>query len=530
LVFFVLFMSVTVLVMSTSIAVVGFAVVRVFCGPPEAPLGQVHEVPWSMRLPPLLLVLVALEFEFLPNLADPLLVGLPSPGAGLAVAAFMFAHAMYKAPLFMVAGNIDHATGTRNIDRLMGLRRLMPWTAAVAVLAGLSMAGLPMSFGFVAKDVIASAKAESEVLALISYATVLVNATAIAVAGVAAVRVFWGPPEAPPGQVHEVPWSMRLPPLLLVLVALEFEFLPNLADPLLVAAAQSISPGLGAMQAATTYSFEGTLTALEITLAIGLLLFLAWDRLHALLHRVHWLDRFGPAAGYEYLLHAIPRLAAWQTRHLQTGRLSHYLRQILAALLLMGAGSAILSGVALEFDWPALLVWPSVGWAWALACLLILTGAVSALFLRQRIAVLMASGLVGYGSAVLFLFTGAPDLAFTQFAVETVLVVIAASVLPYLPAAKALPRLGKTVDALLAAAAGLATFLLLAHLAGLPEHPELAAWFAAHSLPEAHGRNVVNVIIVDFRAFDTLGEIAVLAFSLLAALPLLAGLRRERTA
>jgi multicomponent Na+:H+ antiporter subunit A len=457
-----------------------------------------------------------------------LLVGLPSPGAGLAVAAFMFAHAMYKAPLFMVAGNIDHATGTRNIDHLMGLRRFMPWTAAVAVLAGLSMAGLPMSFGFVAKDVISTAKAESEVLALISYATVLVNAMAVAVAGVAAVRVFWGPPEAPPGQVHEVPWSMRLPPLLLVLVALEFEFLPNLADPLLAAAAQSISPGLSTLQATTTYSFDGTLTALEITLGIGLLLFLTWDRLHVLLHHVHWLDRYGPAAIYEHLLHAIPRLAAWQTRHLQTGRLSHYLRQTLAALLLMGAGLAIVSGAALEFNWPALLAWPSIGWAWALACLLMLTGAVSALFLRQRIAVLMASGLVGYGSAVLFLFTGAPDLAFTQFAVETVLVVIAASVLPYLPAAKASPRARKPLDYVLAVAAGVATFLLLAHLAGLPENTELAAWFAAHSLPEAHGRNVVNVIIVDFRAFDTLGEIAVLAFSLLAALPLLAGLRRQR--
>lgn len=245
-----------------------------------------------------------------------LLVGLPSPGAGLAVAAFMFAHAMYKAPLFMVAGNIDHATGTRSIDHLMGLRRFMPWTAAVAMLAGLSMAGLPMSFGFVAKDVIASAKAESEVLALISYATVLVNATAVAVAGVAAIRVFWGPPAAPRGQVHEVPWSMRLPPLLLVLIALEFEFLPNLADPFLVAAAQSISPGLGALQATTTYTFDGTLTALKITLAIGLLLFLAWDRLHALLSQVHWLDRIGPAASYDYLLHAIPRLAAWQTRRL----------------------------------------------------------------------------------------------------------------------------------------------------------------------------------------------------------------------
>lgn len=459
-----------------------------------------------------------------------LLVGLPSPGAGLAVVAFMYAHAMYKAPLFMVAGNIDHATGTRNIDHLMGLCRFMPWTAAVAVLAGLSMAGLPMSFGFVAKDMIASAKAESEVLALISYATVLVNAIAVAVAGVATVRVFWGPPEVPRGQVHEVPWSMRLPPLLLVLVALEFEFLPNLADPLLAAAAQSISPGLGVMQATTTYSFDGTLSALEITLGIGLLLFLAWDRLHALLHRVHWLDRYGPAAIYEHLLHAIPRLAAWQTRHLQSGRLSHYLRQILAALLLMGAGLAVLSSAAPRFDWPALLVWPPIAWAWALACLLILTGALSALFLRQRIAVLMASGLVGYGSAVLFLFTGAPDLAFTQFAVETVLVVIAASVLPYLPVAKEVPPALKPLDYVLAVAAGLATFLLLAHLAGLSQNTELAAWFAAHSLSEAYGRNVVNVIIVDFRAFDTLGEIAVLAFSLLAALPLLAGLRRERTA
>ena len=459
-----------------------------------------------------------------------LLVGLPSPGAGLAVVAFMFAHAMYKAPLFMVAGNIDHATGTRSIDHLMGLRRFMPWTAAVAVLAGLSMAGLPMSFGFVAKEVIASAKAESEVLALISYATVLVNAMAVAVAGVAAVRVFWGPPEAPRGEVHEVPWSMRLTPLLLVLVALEFEFLPNLADPLLAAAAQSISPGLSTLQATATYSFDGTLTALEITLGIGLLLFLTWDRLHALLHHVHWLDRYGPAAIYEHLLHAIPRLAAWQTRHLQSGRLSNYLRQTLAALLLMGAGLAVLSGAEFDFDWPTLLAWPSVAWAWALACLLMLTGAVSALFLRQRIAVLMASGLVGYGSAVLFLFTGAPDLAFTQFAVETVLVVIAASVLPYLPAPQALPGPGKPLNIVLAVAAGLATFLLLAHLAGLPENIELADWFAAHSLPAAHGRNVVNVIIVDFRAFDTLGEIAVLAFSLLAALPLLAGLRRERAA
>jgi len=156
-----------------------------------------------------------------------------------------------------------------------------------------------------------------------------------------------------------------------------------------------------------------------------------------------------------------------------------------------------------------------------------LAGALAVLLPLPRIALLMASGLVGYGSAVLFLFTGAPDLAFTQFAVETLLVVVAASVLRHLrPLAPALVSPNRfTVG--LALAAGLATFLLLAHLAGLPAQSELAAWFSANSLPQAHGRNVVNVIIVDFRAFDTLGEIAVLAFSLLAALPLLASLRRR---
>jgi multicomponent Na+:H+ antiporter subunit A len=456
-----------------------------------------------------------------------MLVGLPSAGAGLALVAFLFAHALYKAPLFMVAGNIDHATGTRSIDHLMGLRRFMPWTAAVAVLAGLSMSGLPMSFGFVAKDVIASAKAEAGLLALVSYATVLVSAISVAVAGVAAVRVFWGPPEMPRGTAHEVPWSMRLPPLILVLAALEFEFLPNLVKPMLAAAALSVSPGLTTLDLSATYDFDGTLTALEITLAIGIALFLFWDRLHALLHRVHWLDRFGPAATFDHLLHALPRLAAAQMHVLQSGRQGDALRLSLGALLVMGVGLAMLAQPDLPLDWPALLAWPAPGWAWLVACLLLLAGALAALLPVPRIALLMASGLVGYGSAVLFLFAGAPDLAFTQFAVETVLVVVAASVLRHLRPASDTTLAPRAFDTLLATGAAVATFFLLAHLVGLPPRTELAAWFGANSLPLAQGRNVVNVIIVDFRAFDTLGEIAVLACSLLATLPLLASLRRR---
>ena len=455
-----------------------------------------------------------------------MLVGLPGPGAGLAVVAFLFAHALYKAPLFMVAGSIDHATGTRQIDQLMGLRRVMPWTAAVAVLAGLSMAGLPMSFGFVAKEAMSVAKAEAEVFALVGHASLLVNAVTVAVAAVAAVRVFWGPMRHPPGRVHEVSWAMRLPPLILALIALEFEFLPRVADPLLVEAATVVSPALSMAMLDAAYNFDGTLGALELTLAIGAVLFLVWDRLHDWLQRIHWLDQVGPEAAWQGAWHALPRLAAWQTRWLTSGRLGDALRLTLAALLGLGVLLAW-GGTVTWRPAPGWLAWPAQGWAWALACALMLAGGVASLIRLPRIALLMASGLVGYGAALLFLFSGAPDLAFTQFAVETVLVVVAATVLGRLgPAAEgAVPWQASHVA--LALAAGLATFFLLAHLVGVPPAGDLPAWFAGHSLAEAGGRNVVNVIIVDFRAFDTLGEVAVLAASLFAALPLLAGLRRR---
>lgn len=454
-----------------------------------------------------------------------LLIGLPGPGTGLAVVAFLFAHALYKAPLFMVAGNIDHATGTRNIDHLMGLRRVMPLTAAVAVLAGLSMAGLPLSFGFVAKDAISVAKAEAEVLMLVSYATVFVNAIAVAVAGVAAVRVFWGPLEAPRGEVHEVSWRMYVPPLAIVLLGIEFEFFPALADPLLLAAGRTISPELGAVELNAAYDLDVLLSVTGITAGVGLLFFLTWDRLHHALQGLQWLDRFGPAMFYEHLMHTLARVAAWQTRHLQHGRLSGYMRLTLIALLAMGAYIWLYTDSRVVLQWN----WPTHAWAWVVACLLIVTGAGAALLLRDRLGVLMASGLVGYGSAVLFLFAGAPDLAFTQFAVETVLVVVAASVLPRYGRAVPGREPWRWANGVLAVAAGVGTFLLLAHLQGLPVNTELADGFGRMSLPEAHGHNVVNVIIVDFRALDTLGEIVVVAFSLLAALPLLGSMRKGRT-
>jgi len=453
-----------------------------------------------------------------------LLIGLPSEHSALALIAFLFAHALYKAPLFFVAGNIDHATGTRDIDQLRGLRRNMPWTAAAAMIAALSMAGLPLSFGYVAKDVVNLAKADSELMLLASYGLLFVNAIAVAVAAVAAIRIFWGPANPAFAQVREVSWRMLLPPLLIGFLSLEFEFFPVFVDPLLPDAAQVIAPGVEVGRLVATHPFGSFITAAEVTLAVGILLFLFWERLHRLIAGLSRLDRYGPASMFQRLLDGLPRLAAWHTTALQHGDLAGYLRFTLAALLILGLGGAFVGDFDVSSVWQALAHSPEQALPLAAASVLIVAGAVSALFLHDRLSLLMTFGLVGYGSAVLFLFAGAPDVAFTQFAVETVLVVVASAVLIHYgpPVRHAEPRLA---NVLLALAAGLATFAVLAHVFSLPVDRALSEWFAANSLEEAYGRNVVNVILVDFRALDTFGEIAVVVFSALAAWPILNKLR-----
>jgi multicomponent Na+:H+ antiporter subunit A len=450
-----------------------------------------------------------------------LLIGLPNEQAALAVIAFLFAHALYKAPLFFVAGNIDHATGTRSIEHLMGLRRHMPFTTVAAVLASLSMAGLPLSFGYVAKNVVTAAKSGTDLLAVVSYGLLIVNAAAVAVAAVAAIRVFWGPANPAFEKVREVPWRMLLPPLLIGFIGLEFEFLPAFADPLLLDAARVIAPGADIGELVANHPLGTFVTATGVTVAIGLVLFLFWEQVHRYLSGLARLDRYGPAAMFERLLKGLPRVAAWHTQFLQNGDLTAYMRRTLAVLIMIGIGAWLVGEPNWSSIWAVLWTSSEQAWALAAAAVLIIAGAVAGPFLYDRLSLLMAIGLVGYGSAILFLFAGAPDVAFAQLVVETVLVVVATAVLARYgkPTRHAEPRL---FNGALAIAAGLATFILLAHLFSLPADRSLPEWYAANSLPKGYGRNVVNVILDDFRALDTFGEVAVVAFSALAAWPVLA--------
>lgn len=406
----------------------------------------------------------------------------------------------------------------------------MPWTAASALLASISMAGLPLTFGFVAKDAISFAKLQVDAMHLVSYATVFVNGISMAVAAVAAVRIFWGC-DTVPRQIHphEANIRMLFPPLLLVAVGILFGIAPTLVDPLLGAATNAMYPEFDASMVTASYDIFQVLEATLAAIVFGGLVYLRWDWLHAHLGRIGNISYLNPEVWYQGILKWLPRIAAKQTSLLQHGLLPRYLMTLVGVLTFLIF--ALLMTARLEWTWPAVetLSLPVVG-----ASLLIAAGAFSAVFVRDHLVLILVSGMVGFGSAVLFLFTGAPDLAYTQFVVETVFVVVAATVLVKLRRmpikihrATKEPRV-RPVALAIALAFGLTLTTLVLLLSGVPLDNTLTDFYAQKSLLVANGRNVVNVILVDFRALDTLGEIAVLTFALLAALPLLRRLKEKR--
>ncbi|MGF6273788.1 multicomponent Na+:H+ antiporter subunit A [Massilia sp. UYP11] len=446
------------------------------------------------------------------------LIGLPNELGALAFVAFLLAHALYKAPLFFVAGNVDHATGTRMIDRLRGLRHGMPATALAALLAGLSMAGLPATVGFVAKDTIKAAKEVSEILWIVEGASLLVSMVGVAVASVAVLRIFFGRPTHPAGHApHEGGWRLALPPLTLASIGIALGLFPALAEPLVTDAARMISPALTRSDASLETEWLLRIESFAVVWAVGAIVYAGWNPLYRILDRLRFLDSAGPAAAYGAALHGLKHAAGVLARGLQARRLSRYLLTTVAATVLLSAPWAF----GLNFQPPAAI---KVDGAGALVgCATAILGAVLAVRARDTLQRLLGAGAVGAGSALVFLFQGAPDLALTQLAVETVFVVVAAVALRrYRQQQGAGAGVGRANAwrAGVALAFGLLLGAVLLALSGRPLDPAMADYFLAQSVPYAHGRNVVNVIIVDFRGLDTLGEIAVVMFAALAAWPL----------
>lgn len=447
------------------------------------------------------------------------LIGLDLPFAIESALVYLLAHALYKGALFLTAGAVDHATGERDVTRLGGLSRQMPLVAVAAVAAACSMAGAPPLFGFIAKEhfyaVVLTAPGAT---LLSSVAAVLTSLLIVAAAAVIAIRPFFGRPATAMREAHGVPVSLWLGPVLLASLGLLLGFFPQLAGlPLLVPAAGAVVGEPVSFNLHLWHGFNWLLLLSAVTLAGGGALAWRHDRWREMARRWPQAAAWGPARAYELVLEGLDFLARWQTRILQNGRLRLYLLTIVGTTVaLVGFTLATRAGLNLAPGFTEILARDLV------IAAIILVAAWVTLRAGSRLTAIVAMGVVGYGIALIYVQFGAPDLAMTQFSIETMTVVLFVLVFHRLPLfSRHTGRKGWYFDALVAlGAGGLMTVLTLVALT--ERHgSRLAGYFAEQSLPAAHGRNLVNVILVDFRGTDTLGEITVLALAGAGVLALL---------
>ncbi len=455
-----------------------------------------------------------------------------APGSGYAITAFvtfLIVHSLYKATLFLVVGCIDHGTGSRDARILGGLAKFMPFTAFAAALAALSMAGLPPFIGYIGKELLyAGALDPSSPTVYVTLMGLAANALMFAVAGIVAFKPFWRPGEKTPDTPHEAPWAMLAGPLLLAGLGLLFGLMPHLLQHHLVN--PTVGAMLGSMEKAKgLHLWVGVNAELMLSLAtfaIGLLLYLGHTRLReALGHADDKAPHFD--SGWDKILDGLKGIATWQTNILQNGNLRRYLFVIFASFVVAVGGTLMMKNavnLAGSFDGINFLQHlPELA--------LILGGTLVTVVSRSRMLAVAALGVVGIGVALVFITFGAPDVAITQLLVETLVVVLVAVAMLSLPF---LDEKGKTDhrpwDAVLAIGVGLVVTVVLIGVLQQPLDLRLTEFFETQSWPAAFGRNVVNVILVDFRAIDTFGEIAVVVVAALSAYALLRTTDKTREA
>ena len=428
----------------------------------------------------------------------------------------------------MVAGAVDHQTGTRDINELGGLWRAMPLTALAALLAGLSMSGIPPLTGFVAKEYFYEATLYAPswppVSWLLTGAALVANVLTVAAAGLVVLRPFGSQRPTELEKPSEGSAGLWLGPIVLAGC--------GLAGGLLIGGvgARWIEPAVSAVAGVPVevklslwHGINPMLILSIITIGLAAVVWVMQPRLLPATAQLDVGERYGPERGYGWLLGALPRLATRQTQWLQHGYLRHYLFVVVAVgVALVGFTFLSRVGVRLEIDWANVR-------AHEVALLgLMLAAAGLAVTAASRLVAIVAVGVVGLGMTLLFVFYSAPDLAMTQFAVETLTVLLFVFVLYRLPRfANLSQRADRLRDATLALlAGGLMTLLVLAAVQS-PHPMHVSEYFAEQSWPAANGRNVVNVILVDFRALDTLGEIVVLIIAALGVNALIRPLVRN---
>jgi multicomponent K+:H+ antiporter subunit A len=464
-----------------------------------------------------------------------LLLGLNSPLAAVAAVFHMMNHATFKASLFMSVGIIDHETGTRDMRRLHGLWRCMPYTGTLALVACAAMAGVPLLNGFLSKEMFFAETVFLQANPVVEWTLPLAATVAGVFAVVYSLRfahgvLFGAPPQGLPHAPHEPVRWMRVPVELLVLACVVVGTLPAWAvGPLLATAATPVVGGaLPEYSLAVWHGFNLPLLMSLVATVAGVLVYRRFGRA--------FVARSGavlPGLDGQRAFEATLALATAASRRVLRGLSTRRLQAQLFAMLLITGAAAALSVQVVPLLWgdrarvPAT---PEFVILWLIGGACAIGAAWQARF--HRLVALVLLGVVGLAMCLSFAWFSAPDLALTQLAVEVVTIVLFLLGLRWLP--KRLDRGGtpgaaqvwrRRRDLLLAVAVGAGLSALSYALLTREAPQSIAPYYLAQALPAGGGTNVVNVMLVDFRAFDTLGEISVLG---VVGLTVYALLRRFR--
>ncbi len=442
-------------------------------------------------------------------------------GSDLAIKAFMIyliAHSLYKGTLFLIAGIIDHETGTRDIAKLGGLKKLMPITAAIAIIASLSKMGIIPLIGFVGKETVyASALEFTQFGSLLIILAITANVFIVYITIAVGFKPFFGKLKLTPKEPHDAPFKMWFGPMLLSLASILLGVFSSVIINNLINYTELgiINEKLN-IPVKLWHGFNLELGLSVLTVLLGIALYFQREKLINITYKLSFAKFIQPSFYYDLFLNRTLAFAKFQSRLLQNGNLSNYVIIIVITTVVL-AGFAITTNNSISNINISLPDFSEI----TIGLILVLA-AIFAVRAKSRLTAIVSVGVVGYSIAIIFIMYSAPDLAMTLFAIETLTVVLFVLVIYKLP--KYIPftsPVRKVRDLILASIGGLLMSIIVLFIIAEPMTSELKNYFAENSLSIGKGRNIVNVILVDFRALDTLGEITVLAVAAIGVFALL---------
>ncbi len=434
-----------------------------------------------------------------------LMLGIGNEMAITAMLVFFVAHALYKATLFMVVGIIDKFAKTRDIRELSGMRFLLPLPFVAAILAGLSKAGMIPLLGFIGKELFYKSVLKPDIFWPLILTAFIGNSLLVYISANVVLVPFTGLKKHRSKANLSGGWL----PGILTLGALSFALwllAPWFYKIVISPAVLAMNPQWQGYKLALWYGVDAAFGLSALTMIVGIVLFAFRNRLRHAATLFAGLKPFSPSVLFARGIHALVPICQRMTRIFQTQNLVHYLAWVFITASILLLSSIVNSG---DFD---LSGWAARYYEWVLFFIIVLS-TVLVLRSRSRFTIVVLLGAIGYTIALVFLLYGAPDLALTQVLVETVTVLLFVLVLYRLPRIRQEQNSHRMAKGFVAVLAGLSMTLLMFKINSIQLYDSISGYMVLNSYILAQGRNVVNVILVDFRALDTLMEISVLAIA-----------------